>query len=324
MHDLPARNASIDLNQLDWEDERFEIKSFVSSQELEASLERCGLLFSPWLWEKNRGEYVIVDGFKRLKWLKNKGEGDVECLVFQKDSDPLRLLLQRIEGKLSGPPLNPAEKARIVAMLEPSIPREEILRVFLPALGIPSRPDAVKKQLLLAASSERLLGAVASGEIVDRAAIELVSWEEEQEAREEAVAILRLLRCSASIQMEILERATEIARGRDKGRVEILRDPEIQSICAQPRMNHREKTQAVRDLLNRMRFPRLKAREERFRRDIEAASLPEAMRLDPPPSFEGERWRLQLAFSDPEELRALLDQAQAFAVSQSLKDIMER
>jgi len=148
-----------------------------------------------------------------------------------------------------------------------------------------------------------------------------VNWE--AEAQRPMLALLSELRCSASIQVEVLERTTEIAFGREQGRADLLQDPELITIMSDSRRNHRQKTQALRELLARWRFPRLKAREERFAREMAAASLPRSMRLAPPPYFEGEQWQLQASFSSPEELEAILDEARSFARSSKLRTIME-
>ncbi|MGV8074225.1 MAG: ParB N-terminal domain-containing protein [Syntrophobacteraceae bacterium] len=320
---LPG-NALVSLDLIDWEDTGFAIHSFAPCDLLEASFSRCGVLFPPLICEREGERYAIVDGFKRLRWAKEKGKSELQCLIYPKDANPMDLLLLRIEGKITGSPLNPAEKAQIVSKLVGCIPAKKLIGSYLPALGISSRTDMVRKWRLLAASDEILLSAVASEIISEKAALELVSWEGETEAAAEAISLLRDLRCSASIQKEILDRVTEIARGRGCERLELFRDPAFRAVASAPEMNHREKTQTMRDFLGRLRFPRLKEREDRFLRDVEAAALPGGVRLVPPASFEGVGWQLQIVFSRPEELTTRLGEAKTFAVSESLRKILER
>jgi ParB family chromosome partitioning protein len=312
--------AFIGLNEVLWEDERFAIPSFVSHENLKASLHRCHLLSPPWLWAKEDGKYVIVDGFKRLHWLKEKARERLECFVFPEKTDPAQLLLRRIEAKLLGP-LNMAEKAQIIFKLAGILEHEEILTTFFPVLNIPPRPDSIEKWCRLAAGSEGLLEAIAVEDIGERPALELIDWEEG--APKEAISILRTLRCSVSIQMEILERVTEVALGQNKRRSEILSNEEIQQIVHHPQYNHRQKTQLLRNLLYRWRFPRLKTREERFEQELAEARLPSSIRLIPPRFFEGEQWQLQISFQSPRELQELLENAENLARSSRLRKILE-
>ena len=312
--------ASVDLDELSWEDERFVVHSFVPWKRLDASLDRSGILFPPWVWVREDGRYTIVDGFKRLSWLRERGAVSAECAVLPISEHFPRLMLLRIEGKLMGPPLNVAEKAQIISKLAEIAPLEEIAARWLPALDIAPQPEAVEKWSRLAAQSVGLLEAAATGEICERAAFGLIGWEDE--ARGAALALLKQLRCSASIQIEILERVTEIAIRGGKSRMEVLSSRELREIVDHPRWNHRRKTQSLRDLLYGLRFPRLRAREEAFARDLAAAGLPKDVRLVPPQAFEGERWQLQVFFALPEELRACLQQALELSHSPVLQRLM--
>jgi ParB family chromosome partitioning protein len=314
--------GSIEIRLLDWEDETFAVRSFTPSERLDASLERHGCLFQPWVRQKEKQEYQIVDGFKRLHWARERGRERVECIIFEQQSPPASLMVRRMEAKLFGPPLNVAEKAQVVAKLASVLPQQEVISQFFPALSIPSRPEALTGWCRLAAAGEPLLEAAALETVSERAAMELVTWEEG--ALQAMLVLLVELRCSASIQMEILERVTEIALGQGRKRADLLHESELKGISGDSKLNHRQKTQALRELLVRYRFPRLRAREERFARDLSQAKLPRQLRLAPPPSFEGEQWRLQLSFSRPEELESLLEETRFFARSSELRTLMRK
>jgi ParB family chromosome partitioning protein len=288
---------------------------------LEDSLRRSGVLSPPWVLPIKGGkEYIIIDGFKRLDLLHETGVQQVECIAFPEDSDPLELMLRRIEGKLFGPPLNVAEMAQVISKVSEILPSQEAVAAFFHTCGIPARVGALTKWRRLASESDAFLEAVATEEISERAALELTGWEEE--AKSAAVVLLRELRCSTSIQMEILERISEIAFRMNSGRSAIILSSDIQEILRHPDWDRRRKTQALRELLYRRRYPRLRAREERFELEVTAAGLPKSAHLAPPAAFEGEQWRLQLTFSNPDALQALLDQMRSFAHSPQLKAIM--
>jgi ParB family transcriptional regulator, chromosome partitioning protein len=322
MQSFPAAIANISLDELDWEDDRFVIRSFVSHDCLELSLEQHGVLFPPSVWATEDRKYSIVDGFKRLAWARQKGLDQIPCLVFPSACPYEHLMVMRVEGKRFGPPLNPAEKAQIVSKLAHASAHPLVLDGVLPSLGIPHRAEVLAKWRRLSEAGENLLQAAASEAIAERVALELLDWGEEERA--EILALLAELRCSASIQMEIVERVTEIALTRGMRRSAVLNEPELLTVLNDLHRDHRRKTQALRAVLTRWRFPRLGAREERFSRDLNAARLPGRVRIVPPPAFEGESWQLQIMFSSPEDLRKLLEKTSAFAHSEVLSILMKR
>lgn len=312
--------GTIRLEELDWDDDRFAIPGYREATELDWSLQRFGLLQPPWIWQRKEHKPVIVDGFKRLRGLRETGKEAVMGLVFPATMEESRLWLRRIAAKLYGPPLNVAEKAQIVARLAqlecPQEERAELLRL----LQVAPRAEVIEQWKTLACSEKSLLEAAAAEQVCDRAALALAQWQES--GRRQALALLRELRCSASIQMQILEQISEIALAAAQPVSWVLQDAELREIRDHADWNHRQKTQAVRDFLRARRFPRLQRREQQFVRDLQNASLPAALRLVPPPAFEGARWQLQIIFSRPEELVPLLEEARTFAASGHLPRLL--
>lgn len=315
---MKASLRPVRFMEVDWEDTTFAVPgaSEALCRSLEASFERSGVLSPPILWAGRNDLLVIVDGFKRLAWLKRQTFPEIECFVCPSDIRRKELIVAKVETKLFGPPMNGAEKAGIVSMLSGAVPEDVLLRTYLPALDIPGRRDACARWLRLAAAGEEVLGALAADVIDERAALELAGWCEG--AREAMLSLLAKLRCSASIQMEILERVEEIAVRDDCTPEQLLGHSGIQAILLDSRMHHRQKTQALRDLLDQMRFPRLKAREARVQHAIEEIPMPRAARLAPPPAFEGDRWRLYVEFSNAGELCSTLQEMESLAASNRL------
>lgn len=311
----------IRLDELDREDDRFAIRSFSSHERLELSLDRHGIFVPLWVWTKGDARYSLVDGFKCIAWARKRGLESVPAMAFPSSCPYEQLLVLRVEGKLFGPLLNAAEKAQIVAKVNGALPQHFLHRHLLPALGIPSRTEAVDRWCKLSTAGEVLLQATASGAIAERVALELVDYEEEEQA--ETLALLAELRCSASIQMEILERVTEIALHRNERRLAVLRHPELQAARRHSEANHRQKTQAVRELLTRWRFPRLQERETRLARDLALLGLPSGTRLLHPPAFEGDAWRLEVGFTEPDELKSRLERVLAITECDVLVRMMK-
>jgi hypothetical protein len=230
------------------------------------------------------------------------------------------LMLRRIEAKLFGPEINFAEKAVIVRRLHAIFPPAEIPARLLAALNIPARPEIVGKWLNLSRQGAPFLEAAIAGGLSERVALEIARWEEE--AKRPVLQLIGELRCSESIQAELAERFSEVAQREGQSRVQVLQSPGMRSILSDKKLNHREKTQAVRDLLFRQRFPRLHARQQETARRIAETGLPGGVRLVPPAGFEGNEWRMHLAFTSEEELKEALDGARDLAGSGKLASIM--
>lgn len=322
---MTAPIRPVRLTDIDWEDRFFALDgaSDDACRKVQASLDRLGMISPPVVWAGGASRFVIVDGFKRFEWLKAQRVEEAECRVHPEEVSRPELLLSRIETRLCGPPVNGAEKAYIVRRLSEVVPDAVIVRTYLPVLSISGKPHALDRWRRLAYSGHSLLGALASGAIHERAALDLADWGEPQ-AESVVLSLLLELRCSASIQVEILERLHEIAVRDGCSRKEVLGRPAIASVMNHPDLHHRQKTQAIRNLLEGWRFPRLKAAELEIRRELEEIPLPRSVSLSPPPGFEGNRWRLEIGFSEPEELRKVLQEMESVASSSRFHSLIKR
>ncbi len=294
------------VDRIDPEDSTFRILSYREEDVVFAMDELLGPMPPLWVRQAERDRFILVDGFKRLAWLRKKGRKRVECLIFPEDADPIQLRLRRLGAKLFGPPLNLAEKAQVVAGYSDLLEPEAIHRQVFPRLNLSAHDGAIESWKRIAAHRHQpYLEALAHGLLCERAALLVASWPTEDLMS--AVALLSVLRCSASIQVEILERSLDIARRDQLDVATLWRDPDFAALIRHDDWNHRQKTTAVRAWLYRKRFPRLQRREAHFREMLARASFPPTIRLQPPHYFEGRQWRLTIAFSSPDELERQLD-----------------
>ncbi|NTW36786.1 MAG: ParB N-terminal domain-containing protein [Syntrophobacteraceae bacterium] len=305
----------IPLSRVDWDDRRFAIESFRPIDDIRASIARVGLLSLPWVLPTAGERYAIVDGFKRMDCLRERGEERVMCTVFPADASVRDLWSRRLEARLFGPALNTAEKAQVAAILSRVLFEGEWLTRLLDGFDLPHRPEILGKWVRLSQADRSLLEAAALETIHERAALELARWPEAREERDELLSILEHLRCSASIQVEILERFRDISMMRGMPVGEVLRCSEVRAILGHPQWNHREKTQALRLWFDEVRLPRLKARERSFSEQLHRTPPPAGAQLVPPASFEGDRWRMEVVFSSGDELRECLGQLRSWSLS---------
>ena len=196
----------------------------------------------------------------------------------------------------------------------------EIPRFFLTELDISNRPEVLQNWALLSTWGPESLQIIASGAVAERAALEIAGWD--RGSRDSILRVLLVLRCSASIQVEIVERINEIAIREGKVGVDIIDTPRVREILETTGLNHRQKTQALRELLSELRYPRLSSRQRRFKRQSEAVGLPTGTRIIPPAAFEGNNWRMELSFTDVQELLKMLDLTMSIVQSGRLDAIL--
>jgi ParB family chromosome partitioning protein len=307
------------LSEIDLDDRSFEIRKFAPPLRLKESLGRFGILDPPWLREKD-GRHIVVDGFKRLCWVRENGAQGTACRIFPATCSDRDLWVRKVEKRLFEPGLDIAEKAQIISALLGLFPPEEFPGSILDALNVANRPDSLRKWASLANFGTGMLEILAMGAIAERTALLVAGWDER--SRNAVLPVLESLRCSASIQVEIVERITEIALRGGKDRSDIIENPPVSEIPASKELNHRQKTQALRDLLAELRFPRLSSRQKRFGLDVQSLGLPARIRIVPPPAFEGENWRMELSFTGTEMLRGILASAASLATSGRLDAVL--
>jgi ParB family chromosome partitioning protein len=307
------------LSEIDLADSCFEIRKFTVPLRFEESLARFGILEPPWLREKG-GRHIVVDGFKRLRWAEKNAEQGTVCRIFPEDCSDRELWTMRIEKRLFESGLDIAEKAQIISILLGLFQSGEVPEYFLSALGVANRPDFLRRWASLRAAGPQVLEILATGIICERAALELADWD--AVSMNAVLRILLSLRCSASIQVEIVERIAEIAIRDGKGRCDVIESAPAGEILGSKELNHRQKTQALRNLLAELRFPRLSSEQKRFRLDVQSLGLPPQFRIIPPPAFEGDTWKMELSFTGPDKLREILASVGSAAASGRLDAVL--
>jgi hypothetical protein len=128
-----------------------------------------------------------------------------------------------------------------------------------------------------------------------------------------AVAFARLfrrLKTGLNKQREIVTLVSEIASWEGIDPRAVLSDPGLLRVQDAEDLDRSRKTQSIRRLLRRRRFPALTAAEDHFHALRRRLALGANLQLAPPRDFEGTRYTLTLSFEHVEEvdrLRAQLD-----------------
>ncbi len=267
---------------------------------LEKSLDVFGIKEPLWVWKESK-DFVLVDGYKRFRWAKKKAIETLPVLIFPKDTSKKDLFVARVL-KFLGRELNLLEKAIIIDKLSNFFSPQEIKRDFFPLFEIVPKPGTYRRLLVISRGSEGFKMAILNEIISEKTAYALAGMEEED--RTLLVMLFYKLRCSASLQKEILESIEDIARIQDCRPGDVVRDSIIQGVMADDRLTPYEKTERLRAILREKLFPRLVKRENFFKEVLK--KLPPSVNLMPPKNFEGEEWRLTISFSGRSDLAGKL------------------
>lgn len=216
------------------------------------------------------------------------------------DLEPLACMRRAVIENASQRPLNLIETARAVRLAQKHISDPHAFAEELAALGLPTSHALLDKLMRLSRLSDDLQTAVLEG-VMSLA----VALETGEMARPDQQAVRNLFSgfpMSVSKQKEIFAAAQDIA-GRDHQTIgEVFQSEAIQAIMRNEQYDRNQKTAALRRHLKMVRYPNLSQAEAQYQAALRALKLGHEMRIEPPPGFEGEVFKLSLRFKSRHDL----------------------
>ena len=272
---------------------------------LKVSIEKFGLINSPYLLKSPDNHFMVVTGYRRLLAAKELGWIDIHCNVLPDNFSPFNALLLNLNDNLIHRQLNTIEKVMILQRLTHFITKEEIVANFMPILGIPSN----KQQLELFLSIDELEESIKISIAMERLSTKVAGLMRDIE-KKDRLAINNLftsLKWSFNQQWETMQWMKEIASREGCPMKEILDSKEIKETIKSTTLNKPQQVKAIVNILKSRRFPSLSKAEKSFHKGISNISLPLGVKIIPPPFFEGTDYRLEVTFRKGEDLKKKLD-----------------
>ena len=291
----------ISLTEIDIEDETYRITTDSSTDDLEASIQRVGLLNPPVLRKKASG-YAPVSGFRRIRACRKLGWESVDSRVLDAKIPDIQCVMTAICENSLQRALNLIETSRALNILSAyvaDVPRR--LRINAD-LGLPDNPRYMDKVAKLSRLPMNVQDAVADESISLSMAVAL-----ERIAPTDATILCNLfcdLKIGLNKQQEILTLIKEISAREDISINALLNGPDFNSIRTNPDFDRTRKRQAIRNYLKHRRYPNIAKSEERFKAHKRRLNLSQPIKLEPPPYFEGKDYTLKIQFSNLSELKA--------------------
>jgi len=290
---------SAPLAGIDTGDETYRITTDAGVDDLTRSIETLGVINPPILVEKGGG-LAIVSGFRRLKVCKNLGWQAVQGRILPKSSHEVDRVRLAVTDNAFQRPLNLVELSRSLHMLH-TVYRDP-LRVAeeAPSLGLPDNPSYINKVRKICRLPQPVQRGILTDSISLSAALEIGKMNYPT-----AVAFAELfnaLGLSMNKQRELLTWVREISLREDITAQAVLEEDPLPEILNGDNPDRGHRAREVGAYLKQRRFPSLTKAEDRLKRLMQALKLGSGLSLKPPPHFEGTTYKLEMTFTDIQEL----------------------
>ena len=293
--------SKIAVSEIDLDPGPFCMSFNFSLEQLKNSIERFGVLNAPYVTKGSESRYTVVTGYRRLLALRELGWPEVVCHVLPDNIRPLEALLLNLHDNIVHRKMNEVEKAMVLVRLNRFVKQEALIKEFMPMLGIPANRYNLAILLRVPELEEQVRISIATQRISLRVAGLMMTLDSGD--RLKVNELFTVLRLSLNQQWEVIQWIVEIAGREGRSAKEILVDDEVMGIVNNSEMSNPIKSKTIVKILRKRRFPSVVKAETAFKKGVSRLSLPQGLKIIPPPFFEGKKYRLEIGFTQGEELK---------------------
>jgi ParB family chromosome partitioning protein len=300
----------IDIDRIDLRDERFRTSFFPFLDKMKVSLRKVGLLQSP-VVQKRGGRVLLISGWKRVLACRALSISPLEVIVSKGGSD-LEIFKRGFFENLATREFPLVEKAEIAARLKKFGESKKRLREFyLPLMGI--HPTAAHLEILLSLA----MFEPSQKEMIAAKDMPLQTIERLAEFRNEEVSLILpwLVPLGQNNQKELIEDLFETSRRDDKTVKDFLEAEEIQEILMSPKLPVLQKSEKLKDMLRKKRYPEFSRWSEAFDAVRRKLPWPKGVLVKSSPFFEEDELSLSFRFKTKKEFQAGLSRLQKLAAA---------
>ena len=298
---LQSTPLQVAISDLDLNPGPFCMSFNFSLEQLKNSIERFGVLNAPYVIKDSESRYTVVTGYRRLLAVRELGWPEVVCHVLPSSIPPFEALLLNLHDNIVHRKMNEIEKAMVLVRLNRFIEQEVLIKEFMPMLGIPANKQNLDIFLQVPKFEEQIRISIATQRISLRVAGFMMTLDSGD--RLKVNELFTGLKLSFNQQWELVQWIVEIASREGRSPKEILEDDAVMDIVNNSEMSNPIKSKKIVKILRKRRFPSVVKAESAFKKGVSRLSLPQGMKILPPPFFEGKKYRLELEFSQGEELK---------------------
>ena len=312
------KKKNLPLKEIFLEDERFRISYYFSLEKLILSLQKVGLLNPPLVALQDK-RFILVSGWKRVLACIKLGLSSLPVFVIE-EKDELKTFLAAFYENLATREFSLLEKAEILSRLKRfGEDEKKIVQHYLPLLDIPSTLSNLESYLAFS-QLESEVKRIIHQKNMPFSSVKLFAGFTPQERK----SLLPLLLPSGQNKMKgILEDLKEISRRNDIPAKKILSSKEILDIMGSEKLSPLQKTDKIRLILMKKRYPALSSRKESFDSLLKKFRLPKNIMVKPSPFFEEENFSVNFSFGNRKELKTNLVKLQELAAKQEFAEIFK-
>jgi ParB-like chromosome segregation protein Spo0J len=283
------------------------------------SIEKFGLINSPIVTKGREGRVEVVAGYRRILALKALQWEEIPCKdLSHLGLSPMEFLLLNLHDNLATRPFNVVEKGMVLRRLDQYVPREEIIREFMPLLDLPSHGPTLEMFLGIEKLEQPIKESLVNTIISFQTAKAFVDMH--PESRITLFNWIARLRLNANQQRQFISYTGEISIREEKKVSELFEEEEILKILNNSKLNNPQKSKVLINLLRSRRFPLLTRSEGLFKDKTKGLGLPDGVSIYYPPFFEDPYYRLEIFFKGGKDLREKIDTLRKVDGLESLGD----
>jgi ParB family chromosome partitioning protein len=299
-----TKTCLLDLDQIELEDTTFLIPFFTTSDALEKSIERFGIVNPPVLQERPGERPVAVLGRRRLLAARKLGVPRVDVRMVAPDMTEQEGFELAFWDNVACRGFDTACTAFVVMRLMALFPKERTARDFLPALNVPQHGPRLERLQAVGNLDFEVLAALASGRLQEKTAWILTKLEPRE--RSELLSLCDRLALNANKTAEVIENLFDLAMFTNTPIGRMLEREPVRGLLADTELSTPQRSARFRELIKSMKFPDLVAREQEFHEKLAAVGSSQRIAVRPTAGFESPECTVELRCRSVDEAAALV------------------
>lgn len=320
-------------SQIDITDEKYRItpRSLISNLKLESSIKKIGIL-TPLHLEKRGSHYRIVSGFRRFEAGLKLGIDEFpasiggrrnETVPLDDSGESLALFKENIIEKAGERELRDLEMAIVVRQLRQEFKLEpsQVIEEYLPLLGAKPNQNCYNRLRKLGSLNDFLTDSICEKNLLENTAMRVRDWSAEE--HQLLVHIIDRYRLGVNKQRRLVDLFEQLRSSLQTDIIQIWDRSGARVTDENTSESPPVRFALIFEKLYQLRFPLLSEYQERFHQLRSALKLPDIMKLEVPPYFEGNQISVSFAITDPDEFAQMGEKMIEISRQDELKKIFD-
>ena len=308
--------------QIDDKNTTFQICSSDNISELIQSIKKMGIL-SPLLVQPiSDNNFRIVSGFSRFKAVKTLGIQNIPVFI-KTTPDDLELFKIAIQEQSVTKQLDAIQISFVIKKLEQgfNLLPEQIIHDFFPLMKLGRNPKVYQLHQPL----HLLIPEWQKSLINDNISLDLAATFSDFEDKIQAAVykFFTELRLGKNQQKDFWMLISDVSRIKGMTICEFLDEPNFQDILNQDKWTPAQKAEHCKQLLFSWRYPEFSKTKEKYETLLSEAKLPPEIRVQAPPSFEGNSFNVFFSFKNLQEYQNHLNTLQSMQDKHIIEKMLE-